>query len=75
VEVTDDQAYWHGCATCRWELKKHTEIHDNAKNVLEDNEDDIIRKESYERTMGRMKKKNGGKNGGSSSSSSRLYVV
>jgi len=42
---------------------------------LEDNEDDIIRKESYERTMGRMKKKNGGKNGGSSSSSSRLYVV
>jgi hypothetical protein len=32
--VTDEHAYWHGCAKCAWELKQHMRIHRDAQQVL-----------------------------------------
>jgi hypothetical protein len=32
--VTDEHAYWHGCAKCAWELTQHMRIHGEAKAVL-----------------------------------------
>ena len=59
IEVTDEQAYWHGCATCRWELKQHQKFHDDAIKTLDNEEDRQIQKASHART----------------SRQTRLYVV
>ena len=59
IEVTDEQAYWHGCATCRWELKQHQKFHGDAIKTLDNEEDRQIQKASHART----------------SRQTRLYVV
>ena len=53
--VNDEQAYWHGCAVCRWELSMHTTFHDDAKKILQDDEDDHMIRESRERATRKSK--------------------
>ena len=60
--VNDEQAYWHGCAVCRWELSMHRKFHDEAEMILQDDEDDVMIRVSREKTS---RKLNNGK----------LYVV
>ena len=33
--VSDDHAYWHGCAKCAWELKQHKRINREAQQVID----------------------------------------
>ena len=53
--ANDEQAYWHGCAVCRWELSMHTTFHDDAKKILQDDEDDHMIRESRERATRKSK--------------------
>jgi hypothetical protein len=38
VPCTDEQAYWHGCAACRWELKIHEQFNNDATHTLDERE-------------------------------------
>jgi hypothetical protein len=38
ISCTDEQAYWHGCAKCRWELSIHEKFNDDAIKILNNND-------------------------------------
>ena len=39
--VTDEHAYWHGCAKCAWELEQHKRIHREAQKVIAEDDRNV----------------------------------
>ena len=52
VPCTDEQAYWHGCAACRWELKIHEQFNNDATHTLDEREN----RKSFSEFSARRKK-------------------